>query len=68
MNPKDSLPHLQEVATRPFPQSEQSSPCPTNSCNILIPKLQKTKLEILSEKMNETEKFYKIFVTCEGLN
>ena len=67
MEPKDLLLHLQESPICPCPQPDQSSLCPANSCNLLIPKVQKTKLEILSEKRSKTQKFYWIFVTWEGL-
>jgi hypothetical protein len=31
MEPKGSLPHLQEPATCPYPEPDQSSPCPPSS-------------------------------------
>jgi hypothetical protein len=65
MKPEDSLLHLQVPATCPNPEPDQSSPCPSNSCTLLIPKIQKTKLEILSEKMNE--KSSTKFLWREGL-
>jgi len=42
MEPKDSLPHSQETATRPYPEPDQSKPCPTSHSlkihfNIILP-------------------------------
>jgi len=32
MEPKGSLPQLQDPATCPYPKSDQSSPCSSNPC------------------------------------
>jgi len=64
MEPKDSLPYLQEPATCPYPEPDQSSPCPSFhflkiQLNIILPSTPRLLHKIYNLKIVWIVKHFK---------